>query len=191
MDHLHHTPPRRSTRRAPIDANARLTAMLTPARGRRSTAGVSSAAKQQDAAAVVKNASKDEFRDEDSLSSAESSETDEVECCICLEGSSADDVATINGCEHKFCLDCISQWSEAKNVCPLCRTRFTSIESAGGVLLQVPERRTAVAAGVNLVGVSNLEENGVGGGGGNDDPLAVWQRLNEHSEATRQRLAEQ
>ena len=133
MQHLHHTPPRRSTRRAAIDANARLTAMLTPARGRRSTAGVSSAAKQLDFAASEENVSNVESRDEESLSSAESSETDDIECCICLEEPSADDVATIDGCEHKFCVDCVTQWSETNNVCPLCRTRFTSIESAGGV----------------------------------------------------------
>jgi len=172
MQHLHHTPPRRSTRRASIDANARLTAMLTPARGRRSTPGVSSAAKQLDFAAGEENVPNVESRDEESLSSAESSETDDIECCICLEEPSADDVATIDGCEHKFCVDCVTQWSETNNVCPLCRTRFTSIESAGGVLQQVPDRRrgVAAAAGINLVRLFNLEEvAGGGGGGGNED----------------------
>jgi len=183
MGDLHFTPPRHSTRRAAIDASARLAAMLTPARGRRSTAGVGSAAEEQDAAAVVKNSSKEEFRDEDSLSSAESSEADEVECCICLEEPSADDIATINGCEHRFCLNCIAQWSNANHLCPLCRTRFTSIESAGGVLLHVPVRRVVVA---NLVRAFNLEEVVVGSGdGGNDERFAVLRRNIEPSE-TRQ-----
>eukprot|EP00985_Skeletonema_marinoi_P013703 scaffold6847_cov192-Skeletonema_marinoi.AAC.4 len=190
MQHLHHTPPRRSTRRAAIDANARLTAMLTPARGRRSTAGVSSAAKQLDFAAGEENVPNVESRDEESLSSAESSETDDIECCICLEEPSADDVATIDGCEHKFCVDCVTQWSETNNVCPLCRTRFTSIESAGGVLQQVPDRRRGVAAGINLVRLFNLE--GVADGGGNEDLDDIFatlrQRMVELQEVQQQQM---
>ncbi len=162
MDHLHYTPPRRSSRRAAIDANARLTAMLTPARGRRSTASVSvsSAARHPDVA-VEETVANVEFRDvEDSpsLSSVESTDAEELECCICLEEPSADDVATIDGCEHKFCLGCITEWSETRNICPLCRTRFTTIESAGGILQQVPDRRPVAAAGINLVRLFNLEE---------------------------------
>eukprot|EP00984_Skeletonema_dohrnii_P016743 scaffold7489_cov203-Skeletonema_dohrnii-CCMP3373.AAC.2 len=190
MQHLHHTPPRRSTRRAAIHANARLTAMLTPARGRRSTAGVSSAAKQLDFAASEENVSNVESRDEESLSSAESSETDEIECCICLEEPSADDVATIDGCEHKFCVDCVTQWSETNNVCPLCRTRFTSIESAGGVLQQVPDRRPGVAAGIiNLVRVFNLEE--VADGGGNEDLDDVFATLRQRYVASTTAVSQQ
>ncbi len=163
MEHLHPTPPRRSSRRAAIDANARLTAMLTPARGRHSTASVSvsSAARQQIvAAAVEETVASAEFRDVDdspSLGSVESTDAEELECCICLEESSADDVATIDGCDHKFCLGCITEWSETRNICPLCRSRFTTIESAGGVLQQVPDRRP-VTLGINLVRIFNLEE---------------------------------
>ena len=161
MEHLHHTPPCRSSRHAAIDANARLTAMLTPARGRRSALSVSSTVEQQDVVAAVEEiVANVEFRDDDnpSLSSVESSEAEELECCICLEEPGADDVATIDGCEHQFCLECITEWSETNNVCPLCRTRFTAYESAGGVLQQVPDRRPVAASRINLARVFNLEE---------------------------------
>jgi hypothetical protein len=189
MNYLHHTPPRRSIRRAAIDANSRLTAMLTPARGRRSTVGVSSAAKEQDET-VVKILSKAEFGDEDGLSAAEASDTEEKECCICLEEPSDDDIATINGCEHKFCVDCITRWSDANNVCPLCRTRFTSIESAGGVLHQVHGmRRPAAAVGINLAGLFNLEEvipRGGGNGGRYDVIAGLIRQLRDEQMVTQQ-----
>ncbi|KAL7495575.1 hypothetical protein ACHAWT_003966 [Skeletonema menzelii] len=168
MENLPHTPPRSSSRRAAFVANARLTAMLTPVRGR------PAAGNPADEAAVEENVL--EFRDEDSLSSVESSETGEgeVECSICLEEPIADDIATIDGCEHQFCLNCITQWSETNNVCPLCRIRFTSIESTGGVLQRVPDRRPAVDPPINLVGIFNLEEVAGGEDEDNDpNPFAV------------------
>lgn len=143
MESLDHTL-RRFTRQAAIAANACLT-MSTRAR---STTEVSGSAARQD-----------NTGDDDSLASTESSETDEVECCICLENVCAENVATLNGCVHKFCLGCISQWSEGSNLCPLCRNRFTSIESVGGVLQQVPNR--CPATGIRLTELFNLE---VGGG---------------------------
>ncbi len=33
----------------------------------------------------------------------------------------------VNSCSHMFCFDCISEWSEHENTCPLCKSRFTSI----------------------------------------------------------------
>ena len=85
------------------------------------------------------------------------------ECCICMEEEIArDNIATIVGCEHKFCFVCVTRWSETKSkslivliflslrsnttltiqfasdACPLCQTRFTSIKS-GGVLVHVPD----------------------------------------------------
>jgi len=50
------------------------------------------------------------------------------QCCICLDEPSAQDLASINGCAHKFCFSCIEKWSERENTCPLCKTRFTKID---------------------------------------------------------------
>ena len=101
--------------------------------------------------------------DSDSLvsdaSSSSTEEQEESECSICFEFPSTENVATIGGCDHKFCLDCITTWSERNNVCPLCRVRFTSIESTGGVLHQVPDRRPTGGRDIamNFASLFNLE----------------------------------
>ncbi len=143
MAHLHHTPtrPRRSASAAAIDANAnaRLMAMLTPVRGR---------GRLSTAALTSPPATANFRRDEDGVSSFEESSSDleENECCTCLEQLTADDIASISDCEHTFCAECIIRWADTRNACPLCRTRFTSIESADGALQQVSGRRSAAAA---------------------------------------------
>ena len=37
-------------------------------------------------------------------------------------------VSSISGCSHLFCFDCISQWSDKENSCPLCKAKFTKID---------------------------------------------------------------
>eukprot|EP00986_Skeletonema_menzelii_P021503 scaffold34760_cov171-Skeletonema_menzelii.AAC.4 len=132
------TPPRQPSRREANDADANAT--LTPERGR-PIVGVNSAATQRNAEAVSveDSVSNNEYRDEESLSSVASFETNEVECCICLENVSSNNVATLNGCEHVicFCQECVMRWAEISNRCPLCRTRFTAIQLADGVLQRV------------------------------------------------------
>ena len=187
MENLHHTP-RRSSRRAAFVATARLTELLTPSRrdGRRDVNAT--ARSHGDEAAADETVPNGEFRDEDSLSSVESSEADEVECPICLEEIVTAEIATINGCDHVFCRDCVTQWSETHNICPLCRTRFNTIESSG-VLQRVPDRRPAVA--LNLVGVLNLEE--VGGEGEDNDLIVMLRQMLQiqEQEVQRQRNEEQ
>jgi hypothetical protein len=125
---LLHTPPRQ----AAIDANARLNVMLTPA-----------------AAAVTPH--NNNVCSDDSDASSSLIEPEDAECSICLESPSVEDFSTIRGCDHMFCLQCITTWSERNNVCPFCRVRFTYIQSTGGVLYQVPDRRpTAFTALFNL-----------------------------------------
>lgn len=146
MEHL--TPPRprpsSSASAAAIDANARsrLMAMLTPPRGRLSTAALTSPL-------AIANFR----RDEDSVSSFDESSSDmeENECCICLQQLIADDIASISGCEHTFCTECITRWADTRNVCPICRTRFTSIESADGALQQVSDRLSAAATSLEII----------------------------------------
>mmetsp|Transcript_38690 Transcript_38690/g.92574 ORF Transcript_38690/g.92574 Transcript_38690/m.92574 type:complete len:713 (+) Transcript_38690:263-2401(+) len=48
-------------------------------------------------------------------------------CVICLEKPSQESLASIDGCEHLFCFDCIAHWAEHENSCPLCKNRFFKI----------------------------------------------------------------
>lgn len=49
-------------------------------------------------------------------------------CCICMDEPKPSDLASINGCEHLFCFECIEKWAERENSCPLCKVRFTKID---------------------------------------------------------------
>lgn len=49
-------------------------------------------------------------------------------CAICLDTPSCmTEMASISGCMHQFCFDCINRWAERKNKCPCCNARFESI----------------------------------------------------------------
>ena len=53
-------------------------------------------------------------------------------CGVCLEAVEADGLATLDGCDHIFCLECVSMWCWRyhKSTCPTCRTPSgTIIES--------------------------------------------------------------
>jgi len=57
---------------------------------------------------------------------------DSDSCIICLakKNEPTTDEATIDGCEHTFCFECIFQWSLTSNTCPLCKVRFHKIKKA-------------------------------------------------------------
>jgi len=38
-------------------------------------------------------------------------------CCICLDK----EIDTILGCFHGYCQECIDEWRERDETCPLCR----------------------------------------------------------------------
>jgi len=59
---------------------------------------------------------------------------DEPECPICLSKIEKDS-ARINCCNHIFCFDCIKEWTDVANQCPLCKKRISRIQkfSADGV----------------------------------------------------------
>ena len=56
------------------------------------------------------------------------------ECAICFDSTEDDSLAKIDGCQHKFCFQCIDTWSETKRECPLCRKPFSSIEFQGRII---------------------------------------------------------
>jgi hypothetical protein len=39
------------------------------------------------------------------------------------------ELASIDGCTHVFCTDCITEWSDQENSCPNCKKRFTTIRN--------------------------------------------------------------
>ncbi|KAL3805652.1 hypothetical protein HJC23_005896 [Cyclotella cryptica] len=53
--------------------------------------------------------------------------TSHVECPICYEIPSPEDVTIVCGCKHKFCFGCIDNWAQIKNSCPLCNYIFTAV----------------------------------------------------------------
>ncbi|KAL7472340.1 hypothetical protein ACHAXS_012681 [Conticribra weissflogii] len=61
----------------------------------------------------------------------------EFECLICSEKlMGLTNVASISGCIHLFCFDCIYQWSKAGHAtshqCPTCRATFKKISTLDG-----------------------------------------------------------
>ena len=64
------------------------------------------------------------LEDEEKKPSAEENSS----CCICLCEVLPDELSLINGCDHRFCFECIEKWAERENTCPLCKMRFTKID---------------------------------------------------------------
>ncbi|XP_026222865.1 PHD and RING finger domain-containing protein 1-like isoform X2 [Anabas testudineus] len=48
-------------------------------------------------------------------------------CYICLGPFDKQTVASLESCQHVFCLECILQWSQASNTCPVDRISFSVI----------------------------------------------------------------
>ena len=69
-------------------------------------------------------------------------------CAICLDTPiSMTDVATISGCTHEFCFDCIDRWAATENSCPCCKARFRTIDR---VVPLPPNSIEAAALSTNL-----------------------------------------
>ncbi len=52
-------------------------------------------------------------------------------CSICLE-SLPRDYGLLEVCLHKFCFECIKEWSHTVTQCPLCKTEFEGILHVSG-----------------------------------------------------------
>ncbi|KAG7520070.1 PHD and RING finger domain-containing protein 1-like [Solea senegalensis] len=48
-------------------------------------------------------------------------------CHICLSDFEQQTVGSLEKCQHVFCLDCILQWSQTANTCPVDRISFAAI----------------------------------------------------------------
>ncbi|KAI7811756.1 hypothetical protein IRJ41_018820 [Triplophysa rosa] len=82
-----------------------------------------SASSDEDSGKVLEGAVGNVAADAVDLSSDEDSE----KCSICLNSFHEQPVATPEGCEHYFCLDCILEWSNNANSCPVDRKVFNNI----------------------------------------------------------------
>ena len=51
-------------------------------------------------------------------------------------------LASIDGCDHKYCFECIEAWSKRENSCPQCRKRFSYITGSK----RVKQRNQRVAS---------------------------------------------
>mmetsp|Transcript_14930 Transcript_14930/g.27185 ORF Transcript_14930/g.27185 Transcript_14930/m.27185 type:complete len:102 (+) Transcript_14930:106-411(+) len=49
------------------------------------------------------------------------SAVEQLICPICLEYPRSEDVATIDGCAHRFCFECINHWANIKDECLYAR----------------------------------------------------------------------
>ena len=49
-------------------------------------------------------------------------------CAICLECLKEIKVASLDGCSHKYCHDCIQKWvTEVENTCPQCKSSIKTL----------------------------------------------------------------
>ncbi|XP_053706126.1 PHD and RING finger domain-containing protein 1-like [Synchiropus splendidus] len=58
-------------------------------------------------------------------------DSDAKRCYICLSEFGKETVAALDSCQHVFCLQCIQQWSEKANTCPVDRISFSFILPEG------------------------------------------------------------
>lgn len=55
-----------------------------------------------------------------------SSKVSATNCTICLQEMHKE--ATISGCVHTFCFECIEEWAKNTNTCPMCKCEFNNIK---------------------------------------------------------------
>ena len=60
------------------------------------------------------------------LRSKRKRDSEATKCPICLE--SIRDCSKLDTCLHQFCKECIDQWSNLSNTCPVCKEEFKKIQ---------------------------------------------------------------
>lgn len=48
-----------------------------------------------------------------------------TKCTICIE--SAVKPSRPDSCQHVFCLECLVEWSNVTNICPLCKSQYKQV----------------------------------------------------------------
>lgn len=49
-----------------------------------------------------------------------------LQCAICLNDLTTQEIGKPENCDHAFCLTCINEWSKNNNTCPVDRGIYTS-----------------------------------------------------------------
>ena len=82
------------------------------------------------------------------------------QCSICMDNMAAD-AGTLDGCGHTFCFECIEQWANVTNKCPLCKVVFKEISREGGGGKKVEDRlQVATASGMQSMTVAEATDIG-------------------------------
>lgn len=69
----------------------------------------------------------DDFEALNSDSDSDCSNTEHENCSICLLRLGRQNIGTPSTCRHRFCLECILEWSCSNNTCPVDRQIFNII----------------------------------------------------------------
>jgi len=76
---------------------------------------------------------------------SDSSDGTSEKCPICLLRFSNQEVGTPESCDHVFCAECLQQWSQNVNTCPVDRQEFSLIlvrrRIGGKVIRQITVER--------------------------------------------------
>ena len=59
--------------------------------------------------------------------SADENAFDQEACCICLSDYDTGDEVRVLACDHSYHTECIDQWLERNNTCPLCSRSITDL----------------------------------------------------------------
>ena len=82
---------------------------------------------KQEASRIVKNEAQEAESDSESVSSSVGSTDERTRCPICLTSYKNQNSANPDVCEHRFCLECIEEWSKKTNTCPIDRKTYRFI----------------------------------------------------------------
>ena len=83
-------------------------------------------------------------------------------CAVCHDApDDAARIASVVGCGHRFCGDCLGRWVDIRRACPLCNAPIDAIASAAGATTAVraPDRSGAAADEVVVVALAGLFEH--------------------------------
>eukprot|EP00252_Welwitschia_mirabilis_P023977 TRINITY_DN6933_c0_g1_i3.p1 TRINITY_DN6933_c0_g1~~TRINITY_DN6933_c0_g1_i3.p1 ORF type:complete len:218 (+),score=12.12 TRINITY_DN6933_c0_g1_i3:157-810(+) len=56
--------------------------------------------------------------------SGKQADSEDFSCPICFYAYRNGEIAVLSLCMHKFCVECITKWSEVQRKCPLCKREF-------------------------------------------------------------------
>ena len=71
----------------------------------------------------------------------DTTEREKINCRICLDDLSDDEYEITHlECSHSFCKDCLNEWQEENNTCPICRSEI-KIKNSRTLYNRILERR--------------------------------------------------